>query len=163
MSLCSNCGHELKPREHDHGRYCENCERVFYVPLSPAVIIAITKDNKLLLAHNSAMPAHRFSIIAGFVEPGESLEQAVEREIMEEVSLKVTNIKYFASQPWPFPNSLMFGFKAEWLDGEIKPDGEEILSANWYSSSEIKNILSDIPDSASIARRLINNFLSEHE
>ncbi len=160
--FCSHCGEILKPRDRDYGRYCPKCERVFYAPLSPAVIVAIEKNNKLLLAHNSAMPANRFSLIAGFVEPGETLEQAVEREVKEEVSLKIADIKYFASQPWPFPNSLMFGFNAKWADNNINVDGEEILDANWYSCDEIKNMLDNIPDGASIARRLINNFIANH-
>ena len=160
VKLCSHCGEKLQPRPNDYGRYCQKCGRVFYAPLSPAVIVAVEKDNKLLLAHNASMPDDRYSIIAGFVEPGETLEQTVMREVDEEVSLKISDVKYFGSQPWPFPNSLMLGFNAKWLDGEIKPDGEEIVKAGWYSCDEIKKM--NIPDGASIARRLIDNFISRH-
>ncbi len=160
VKICSNCGSELTPSVKDYGRICKNCGRTFYAPLSPAVITAIEKDGKLLMAHNASWSNDRYSIIAGFVEPGEKLEQTVEREIIEEVGIKVKNIKYFGSQPWPFPNSLMFGFTAEWLSGEINPDGVEIVKAGWYTKEEIKNL--NIPDGASIARRLIDNFVNTH-
>lgn len=158
VKICSFCGEELEPGEKDFGRYCKKCGRVFYAPLSPAIIVAIERDGKLLLAHNKSMPEKRFSIIAGFVEPGEKLEDTVVREVREEVSIKVKNIKYFGSQPWPFPNSLMLGFTAEWESGELKPDGNEISEASWYSKKEILEM--NIPDGASIARRLIDNFIS---
>ena len=160
VKICSNCGGELIPSVKDYGRICKNCGRIFYAPLSPAVIVAIERDKKLLLAHNALWPNDRHSIIAGFVEPGEKIEQTVEREIMEEVGIKVKNVKYFDSQPWPFPNSLMLGFTAEWESGELKPDGNEIEDADWYTSEEIKEM--NIPDSASIARRLIDKFMKEH-
>ena len=132
----------------------------FYAPISPAVIIAIERDKKLLLAHNTAWPEDRYSIIAGFVEPGERLEETVKREIREEVSIEVKNIKYFGSQTWPFPNSLMLGFTAEYEKGEIKPDGVEISKAGFYSPDEIKKM--NLPNHESIAGKLIENFLETH-
>ena len=158
--VCSHCGGKIFPSEHDYGRVCEKCGSVFYAPISPAIIVAVERDDKLLLAHNNAWPDERYSVIAGFVEPGETLEDTVRREIYEEVMIHVDGIKYFASQSWPFPHSLMLGFTAKYSSGEIKPDGNEIGSAGFFSHDEIMHM--NIPDKASIARRLIDNFLSTH-
>ncbi len=160
ISYCSHCGGRLSPSEKDFGRICDECGTEFYAPMSPAVITAVEKHGKLLLAHNVAWNNDRYSIIAGFVEPGERLEDAVRREIREEVSIEVKNIKYFGSQTWPFPNSLMLGFTAEYDSGEVKPDGAEISHADFFTPYEIRNM--NIPDRASIARRLIDNFLDTY-
>ena len=160
IKFCSHCGGVLIPNENDYGRKCKSCGMTFYAPISPAVIVAIERDNKLLLAHNTAWPESRYSIIAGFVEPGERLEETVKREIREEVSIEVKNIKYFGSQTWPFPNSLMLGFTAEYKSGELKPDGVEISRADFYSPDEI--IKMNLPNHESIARKLIENFLATH-
>ena len=160
IKFCSHCGAMLIPSDKDFGRVCKSCGMTFYAPISPAVIIAIERDKKLLLAHNTAWPEKRYSIIAGFVEPGERLEETVRREIREEVSIEVKNIKYFGSQTWPFPNSLMLGFTAEYEKGEIKPDGVEISDADFYSPDEI--IKMNLPNHESIARKLIENFLAAH-
>ncbi len=160
IKFCSHCGSVLVPSETDYGRKCESCGMTFYAPISPAVIVAIENNGKLLLAHNTAWPEERYSIIAGFVEPGERLEETVRREIHEEVSIDVKNIKYFGSQTWPFPNSLMLGFTAEYEKGEIKPDGVEISKAGFYSTNEIRKM--NLPNHESIARKLIENFLEKH-
>lgn len=160
VRLCSCCGGELRPSSHDYGRECVRCGRVFYAPQSPAIIVAVEREGRLLLAHNTAWPDDRYSVIAGFVEPGESLEMTIRREVMEEVSIAVDGIKYFGSQVWPFPNSLMLGFTAEYSSGEISPDGTEIARAGWFTPEEIRAM--NLPDGASIARRLINNFLDTH-
>ena len=157
---CARCGGKILPHTHDFGRECESCGAVYYAPISPAVITAVERDGKLLLAHNSAWSDERYSVIAGFVEPGERLEEAVRREIMEEVGVTVRVIKYFGSQTWPFPNSLMLGFTAEYESGEVMPDGEEILRAGFFGADEIRRM--NIPDKASIARKLIDKFLAEH-
>lgn len=158
--VCPFCGAELVPNSHDYGRICTACGKIYYAPQSPAVIVAVEREGKLLLAHNAAWTEDRYSVIAGFVEPGESLEDAVRREILEEVSVSVRGIKYFGSQVWPFPNSLMLGFTAEYDSGEVVPDGVEIERAGWFSPDEIRKM--NIPDRASIARRLIENFLRSH-
>ena len=157
---CSHCGGKLIPHENDYGRECESCGAVFYAPISPAVITAVERDGRLLLAHNVAWNDERYSVIAGFVEPGERLEEAVKREIREEVNISVKGIKYFGSQTWPFPNSLMLGFTAEYESGEIRPDGEEISHAGFFTPDEIRGM--NIPDKASIARKLIDSFLASH-
>lgn len=160
VKLCSFCGGELIPNSHDFGRKCKECGRIFYAQISPAVITAVEHDGKLLLAHNAAWPDNRYSVIAGFVEPGERLEEAVRREIHEEVAIDVEAIKYFGSQTWPFPNSLMLGFTAQYSSGEIQPDGAEITNAGFFAPDEIKSM--NIPDKASIARKLIDDFLNAH-
>ena len=159
IKFCSHCGSVLIPSETDYGRKCKDCGMTFYAPISPAVITAIENNGKLLLAHNTAWPEDRYSIIAGFVEPGERLEETVRREILEEVSVEVKNIKYFGSQTWPFPNSLMLGFTAEYEKGEIKPDGIEISKAGFYSPDEI--IKMNLPNHESIARKLIDDFIKK--
>ena len=160
IKFCSHCGGALIPNDNDYGRKCKECGLTFYAPISPAIITAIEHDGKLLLAHNTAWPEDRYSIIAGFVEPGERLEETVRREIREEVSIEVKNIKYFGSQTWPFPNSLMLGFTAEYESGEIKPDGVEISKAGFYSPDEI--IKMNLPHHESIARKLIENFIKKY-
>jgi NAD+ diphosphatase len=111
----------------------------------------------VLLARNRAFAEGFFSVLAGFVEPGESLEEAVAREVHEEVNIEIDNIRYFASQPWPFPNSLMIGFTATYAAGEIRPQADEIVEAAWFSRhAELPNL----PGKLSIARRLIDSFLT---
>ena len=153
---CGACGAELKDSATDMARVCPSCSDRFYPQIAPAVITAVLKDDKILLAHNRNFTSGVFSLIAGFVESGESLEQAVAREIMEETSIKVKNIRYYSSQPWPFPNSLMLGFVAEYDSGEVKPDGVELETAGWYSADE----LPQLPDHGSIARKIIDDFVN---
>ena len=160
INFCSHCGGKLIPSDKDYGRICEECGTTFYAPISPAVITAIERDGKLLLAHNVAWPETRYSIIAGFVEPGERLEETVRREIREEVSIEVKNVKYFGSQTWPFPSSLMLGFTAEYESGELHPDGVEISKAGYFTPEEIRTM--NLPHHESIARKLIENFLATH-
>jgi NAD+ diphosphatase len=129
-----------------------------YPRLSPAVITAVLKDNKILLSHYAAFKGNMHTIIAGFVEPGETLEECIKREILEEVGIQVRNIKYFGSQPWPFPNSLMIGFTAEYESGEISVDRTEISEAGWYDV----NSLPELPPKMSIAREIIDWFIQSN-
>jgi NAD+ diphosphatase len=152
--FCMSCGDRLEPSLVDNCKTCPTCGSVFYPPVSPAVIVAVEREGKILLARNASFPPKRYSVIAGFVEPGESFEDAVRREVREEVSIEVKDIKYFGSQPWPFPHSIMVGFTAKWASGELEPDGREILDAGWFSPDEMP----DLPPGVSIARKLIDNF-----
>ncbi|GHV37468.1 hypothetical protein FACS1894187_14260 [Synergistales bacterium] len=152
--FCSVCGGAMSPREEDKGLLCGSCGRVVYAPLHPAIIVAVERDGKLLLAHNARMPTKRYSVLAGFVEPGESLEQTIAREVMEEVGVEVQDVRYFGSQPWPFPCSLMLGFTARWKSGEIHPDGLELNDAGWYAPEDFP----EIPPGMSISRKLIDDF-----
>lgn len=158
MRFCSCCATALTAREEDRGLSCPGCGRVFYAPLHPAIIVAVERDGKLLLAHNRRMPSKRYSVLAGFVEPGETLEQTVAREVREEVGIAVGDIRYFGSQSWPFPSSLMLGFTACWSSGDIVVDGLELDDAGWYGPEE----LPDIPPPLSISRRLIDDFVRRH-
>ncbi len=153
--FCGRCGVPMRESEKERAMQCPDCGHLVFPTLSPAIIVAVEKDGKLLMGHNANFPAGRYSVLAGFVDPGESLEETVAREVYEESGVRVKNIKYFGSQPWPFPNSLMFGFRAEWESGEPMPDGEEIDDVRWFSPEE----LPDIPPSVSISRQLIDDWL----
>jgi NAD+ diphosphatase len=145
-------------REDILAQQCTACGFTIFPRISPAVIVLVERDGKVLLARASRFKERLYSVIAGFVEPGESLEQTVTREIREEIGIGVKDIKYFGSQPWPFPDSLMIGFTAQHMDGEIAVDGEEIVEAQWFSPEQ----LPDIPDKISISRALIDWFVDKH-
>lgn len=155
---CGVCGSPtiIKEEGEDRAIYCTNCDNVVWPKTAPAIIVAVTKGDKLLLAHNKMFPKGMYSVIAGFVEMGETFEDCVRREVFEETGIKVHNIKYFGSQPWPFPNSMMIGFTAEYLEGEIKVDNYEITHAKWFSKEEIPGIYRR---SISISTQLIDWFL----
>lgn len=153
-SFCGSCGAKTEDKKDEMAKICTQCGHVMYPVICPAIIVAVTKKNKLLLAHNSNFKNNMYSVVAGFVEAGETLEAAVKREVFEEIGIRVKNIKYFKSSPWPFPNSLMLGFFAEYEAGDIKVDGEEILHADWFSKEEFPNI----PEKYSLARKLIDEF-----
>jgi NAD+ diphosphatase len=127
-----------------------------YPRISPAVIVAVVKGDKLLLARARRFPPGLYSVLAGYVEPGETLEECVVREVREETGVTVKNLRYFDSQPWPFPHSLMVAFTAEYADGEIRIDESELLDAGWYAA----DALPSLPDPITVARRLINWFTS---
>lgn len=156
--FCGRCGIPTETLE-DRGKKCPKCDHLIYPRLSPAIIVLVMKEDKALLARSSHFMSNIYSVIAGFVEPGETLEHAVEREVMEEVGLKIKNIRYFASQPWPFPNSLMIGFIADYAEGEICVDGKEIIDAAWFSRDELPNF----PGKASISGHLIDWFVKKAE
>jgi NAD+ diphosphatase len=156
--FCSKCRGPLRHRTDMRAKECESCGRLEFPRLAPAIIVSVERGDTLLLARSARFPGTFFSVLAGFVEPGESLEEAVRREVMEETGITVANIAYFGSQPWPFPESLMIGFTAQYESGEIKIDGEEIVEAGWYRASE----LPQIPGPVSIARKLIDSFAEKH-
>ncbi|MDQ3421836.1 MAG: NAD(+) diphosphatase [Actinomycetota bacterium] len=162
--FCARCGGALHNRPGGHERRCESCGRSQFPRTDPAVImLVIDRDDRCLLGHNARSPRARgFSTLAGFVEPGESLEQAVARELMEEVGVPVTDIRYFGSQPWPLPSSLMVGYLATATGTEIRVDGEEISEARWFSRDELCAATESgavvLPGHISIARRLIEHW-----
>lgn len=158
FKFCGRCGSSTEIVPNERAKKCPKCGLINYPTISPAIIVAITRGNEILLAHNKNFPTGLHSLIAGFVEPSETLEHCVKREILEEVGIKVKNIKYFGSQPWPFPNSTMICFFAEYESGEIKVDGEEILSAGWFT----KDNLPQLPAPHTIARKMINSFLYQN-
>jgi NAD+ diphosphatase len=151
---CGKCGRETENKTDERAKICPRCQHINYPRLSPAVIVAIVKDDRILLARNRKYKGSFYSVLAGFVEPGESLEQCVRREIKEEVGIRVKNVRYFGSQPWPFPDSLMIAFVSDYDAGEIAVDGSEIIEAAWFSRDELPHI----PPKISIARQLIDWF-----
>ncbi len=154
---CGRCGSPMQNSAKERARECPVCSFVTYPPVSPAIIVAVRRGNRLLLGRSPHFPKGRYSVLAGFVEPGESLEEAVAREVFEEVHVAVKDVRYVASQPWPFPHSLMVGFTALWGSGEIRIDEKEIEDARWFSPED----LPDLPPPSSISRRLIDAFLLE--
>jgi NAD+ diphosphatase len=156
--FCGTCGAQNDDVPTQAQRICPRCGRDEFPRICPAVIVLITNDeNKILLAHNKRFRAGVYSHISGFNEAGETLEETVAREIKEEVNIEVKDIEYIKSQPWPFPNSLMIGFKARYASGTIKPDGEEIEDAQWFT----KNKMPELPGEGSLSRFIINNWLAE--
>jgi NAD+ diphosphatase len=154
--FCGVCGTGLMYHSAEGAMRCPSCGTLFYPTSAPAVIVAVEKEGRLLLAHNKGFVPKRFSTLAGFVDPGESLEEAVRREVREEVGIEVKALRYVASQSWPFPNSLMAAFSAQWAGGELTPDGIEIETAGWFS----RDALPDIPAPGSVARGLIDAWLA---
>lgn len=154
---CGKCGDITEGIENERVRKCSKCGSLFYPRISPAIIVAILKGDKILLAHNKNFKENWYSLIAGFVEPGETFEGCVKREVTEEVGVSVKNIKYYGSQPWPFPDSLMIGFTAEYDSGEIVPDGVEISDAGWFCREN----LPQTPSKDSIAGELISWYIKK--
>lgn len=163
--FCGVCGSPTEPKSAGHQRQCTNpdCSAVQFPRTDPAVIMRITHGDKILMARQAVWPQGMHSILAGFVEPGESLEDAVAREVYEEVGLRLTRIKYFSSQPWPFPSSLMLGFSAEATSDQFKVDEDELESARWMTRQDLLNSPEDdtfkLPRKDSISRRLIEDWL----
>lgn len=138
--FCGHCGNPTFHRQHERCRECNTCKQLFYPKLTPVVMMLIKKEDKILLARSPHFPGQSYSVLAGFVDPGETLEQCIVREAYEEVGIKVKNIKYFQSQPWPFSQSLIIGFTCEWLEGEIQIDPHEIEAANWFDLSNMPEL-----------------------
>jgi len=152
---CGACGKTTAARTNERSRECPGCGLVAYPRLAPAVMGLVRREKELLLARAPRFPKDMYSALAGFVEPGETLEQCLEREVYEEVGIRVRRVRYFASQPWPFPHSLMIAFFADYYSGEIRVDGTEIEDAKWFDVRNLEN-LPRLPARISIARRLID-------
>ena len=149
---CGKCGSMTIPSKTERARRCPSCELVEYPRISPAIIVLIRRGDQILLARSPRFPPGMFSVIAGFVEPGEDLDHAIHREVREETGIAVGNIRYFGSEPWPFPHSLMIGFTADYAGGEIVVDAHEIESAFWFDRENLPRI----PERMSIGRALID-------
>jgi len=158
--FCGLCGSQMQLHTKERAMECTCTKILVYPKISPCVIVLVTKGNELLLAHNKNFPGKFYSTLAGFIEAGESVESAIHREIKEEVNIEVKNISYFGSQSWPFPGQLMLGFHAEYLSGEIVPDGEEIDEADWFNPHDLPSVPSG---KISISGRLIEDFLNRVE
>lgn len=155
--FCGTCGAKNNFNSLEVCRQCPACGRLEYPRICPAILAVITDDqNRILLAHNKKFRDKVYSHISGFNEAGETLEDTVKRETLEEINIEVCNIEYIKSQSWPFPNSLMIGFKARYLSGQIKPDGTEIEDAAWFT----KDNLPELPGQGSLSKHLINRWLN---
>jgi NAD+ diphosphatase len=154
---CGHCGTPTVDAPDERAKRCPSCNAMFFPVISPAVIVAITRGDQLLLAHNRNFRPGMFSLLAGFVDPGETLEQTAVREVREEVGVEIGDLRYVSSQPWPFPNSLMAGFRATYRSGEIAVDGKEIEQAGWFT----RETLPEIPRPGTVARSLIDGWLRE--
>lgn len=162
--FCGLCGAPGTPEQAGHVVVCSDCATPCFPRTDPTVIMLVTRGDQALLGHNARFPTRRmYSALAGFVEPGESLEEAVAREVMEETGVRVGWPRYHSSQPWPFPSNLMLGFEVEALSAEIIIDPQELLDARWFSRSELRDPPAggfDLPPGSSIARRLIDDWLA---
>jgi NAD+ diphosphatase len=161
--FCSRCGTPTADQPDERVKKCPNCGLLSYPRLAPAVIVRVERTSpdgrrQMLLARNHRFPRGYFSVLAGFVEPGETLEECVRREVYEEANIRVENIRYFGSQPWPFPHSLMIAFVAEYAGGEIKVDGVELDEADWFAADN----LPQVPPPLSVSRQLIDAFVAEN-
>ena len=155
--FCGRCGAATELAEGEMAMRCARCGMMHHPRVSPAVIVRVRRGDEILLARSPGFPKGMRSILAGFVEPGESIEETIHREIREEVGIEVQNLEYFGSQPWPFPNSLMIGFTADYAGGELTPQPGEIEDAGWYAPGD----LPQMPPKVSIARRMIDAFVGE--
>ena len=156
--FCGRCATEtVSSGAHERAKKCPACGLLAFPRLAPAIIVLVTDDqNRALLARGATFSMPLYSCLAGFVEAGENMEEAVAREVREEVGIEVRDIRYIASQPWPFPHSLMLGFTARYAGGDLVLDEKEILDANWYTPDALPNI----PPRISIARRLIDSWVA---
>ncbi len=159
--FCGKCGQPTATQTRERAKKCPHCGHTSYPRLNPAMIVRVTRTGEngreILLSRGHHFPPGRYSVQAGFVEPGETLEECVQREVGEELSIKVKNIRYFGSQPWPFPNALMLAFTAEYESGDIVLEEAEVADAGWYTADN----LPEIPPRISIANRLINDYLDQ--
>jgi NAD+ diphosphatase len=155
--FCGRCGKPTVQHSQDLAKSCTHCAIDFYPRLSPCIITLVTRGDECLLAWHTRSREEKYSCLAGFIEMGESPEQTLEREVMEEIGLKVKNIRYIASQPWPFPGQLMLGYFADYAGGDIQVDQQEIMSAYWFKYDELPKV----PPITTISGRLINAFVQE--
>ncbi|MDD5175548.1 MAG: NAD(+) diphosphatase [Sterolibacterium sp.] len=155
--FCGRCGSLTESSPSERTRVCPDCGLASYPRLAPAIMALVRRGNELLLARSPHFPVGMYSALAGFVEPGESLEETLVREVREEVGIAIANPRYFGSQSWPFPHSLMVAFVADYLEGEIMPQPGEIEAAEWFSIDHLPSL----PHRISIARRLIDANVEE--
>lgn len=154
---CGRCAVPTERMQRERAFRCPKCEFLFYPQISPAVIVLVRRGDEALLARSTRFPLPMYSTLAGFSEVGETLEATLAREVREETGIEVKNLRYFGSQPWPFPRSLMIGFFAEYAGGELRLDDDEIIDAKWFRADD----LPAIPPPLSIARALIDSWVRE--
>jgi NAD+ diphosphatase len=163
--FCANCGRQTEPNDAGHERHCPACGTHHFPRIDPVVIVRVTDGARLLLGRKADWPERRYSVLAGYVEAGETLEDAVRREIHEEAGVEVVSASYVASQPWPFPSSLMLGFHAHADGGEPRPNDVELADVRWFGPTEVEDAAAGrggvfLPPPFTIARRLIDGWLA---
>ena len=164
--FCANCGAPTAPADAGHERECPACDTHHFPRTDPVVIVRVTAGDRLLLGRQASWVPGRFAVLAGFVEPGEGLEEAVRREVLEESGVEVGDVSYVASQPWPFPSSLMIGFSAVARPGEPRPGDGELCEVRWFERAEVEAAVAGtsgvrLPPRYSISRRLIDGWLGQ--
>jgi NAD+ diphosphatase len=162
--FCANCGAPTEIREAGHVRRCPDCDAEHHPRTDPVVIMLVLRGDEVLLGRQASWPRDRYSALAGFVEPGESLEEAVAREVLEESGVRIGPPRYVSSQPWPFPASLMLGFVAPWDSGEPRIGDEELEDVRWFSRKAVEDAVRErgplrLPPPLAIARQLIDGWL----
>lgn len=155
--FCGACGKPTVVSSTDRSRACPDCAIPMYPRLAPAMIVAVERGDEILLGRSAHFPSGIYSVLAGFVEPGESAEDAVVREVYEETNIVVEDVRYFGSQPWPYPNSLMLGFTAQYNSGEIRPDNDELEEAGWFRYDAMPKTF---PGNISISQWLMQDFVA---
>ena len=160
--FCGVCGSSARPEAAGNSRVCmnEDCRRQVFPRVDPAIIVLVSDGDRCLLGRQVSWPEGRYSSVAGFVEPGESLEDSVRREVYEETNIRVGTVSYHSSQPWPFPSSLMLGFMAEATSSEIILNDGELEDAQWFTRKELRSGFPKLPFQISIARRLVDHWLA---
>ena len=154
--FCGSCGAPTTPHAADRAVECAECRLVYYPRIAPVMMALVHRGKELLLTRKPGYAPGRYTVVAGFVEAGESMEQCLAREVMEEVGVEIRNPRYFGSQPWPFPNSLVMAFSAEWAGGDVAPDPAELEDARWFSI----DALPDLPEPVHISRQLIDDTMA---
>lgn len=152
---CPGCGGPIQLKKTERAKRCDACDRDLYPPVVPATIVRITRGDSILMTRQSRFPAGMYGLVAGFMEPGESIEGCIAREVLEETGIRVRSIRYFGSQPWPFPHQIMIGFTAEYESGELVVDTTELEEARWFDRAAMPML----PPPISIARKLIDDWL----
>jgi NAD+ diphosphatase len=155
--FCGGCASATEPVPGERAKRCPRCAAVFYPRIAPAVIVLVAREREILLARGPTFPARWFSLLAGFVEVGETLEAAAVREVREEAGIAIHDLRYGGSQPWPFGRSLMVGFFARYAGGDLRVDGVEIAEAAWFPLDR----LPDLPPPISIARQMVDRFVAD--
>lgn len=157
--FCGYCGQRTQTSDKERAKICQSCKTLVFPHISPAMLVLIWRDDEILLARPPHFLPETYSILAGFVEPGETLEQTVIREVKEEVNLNIKNLHYFSSQPWPFQSNLMLGFIAEYDSGEIQVDTNELEDAQWFSIHKLPKL----PKPISLSRLIIDTHLTKQK
>ncbi|MGN0852764.1 MAG: NAD(+) diphosphatase [Kiritimatiellia bacterium] len=155
--FCGRCGVRMEPHAdaREHAMVCPSCGYMAYPRVTPAVIVLVKKGDRILLQRNSHYRLPHWSLVAGFVDPAETFEEAAVREVREESKLEIGHLRYFGSQIWPFPSNVMAGYVADWTAGEPTPDGEEVVASRWFGRAELPLL----PKRVSIARKMVDAWL----